>query len=468
MFVTAHADTWTIAGAVYTSSSLNDVLTNQLFGSTSGWQADNANNDMILYSGTKYYLVKEITLDDTSDATIEFKVCKNHSWDESHPYGNLNGVDNSNGNAWVYLKKPSSGTKNYELLFTFDSSETGSLDAIQLAKIVEDDYSTPTDETSWSTYLGTNVMTLDNQGTYHFTKEYNVSANTNISFKALTVHRSPTYADRDKYHNNVQKSVDNVNGVATTSPNYYVNFPNAGSYELDFEYNILTNELNVTMRRFHDVTISVEGNGLGQTGIGTGYATFSCDFATEVPDDLRAYYITGVNNGKMVSEETDRVPAAIFSGNNYPTTGVVLQGALGTYRFYEYTGGETVELPNNKLCGTGSQSITIPAAVSASSYYVLGKVGDVIAFYNANYENFNTHGYNTYPAYKAFYYTGSMHAREFFTLDFMDESTDIKALLSGASEGENFDKTYYNLQGQPVSHPSRGLYILNGKKVMVK
>jgi hypothetical protein len=27
---------------------------------------------------------------------------------------------------------------------------------------------------------------------------------------------------------------------------------------------------------------------------------------------------------------------------------------------------------------------------------------------------------------------------------------------------------YYNLQGQPVAKPTKGLYILNGKKVLVK
>ena len=60
-------DTWTIAGAVYTpnrnsSPHANSNLTLQLFGSPSGWEANNTDNDMILFGGTKYYLIKEITL----------------------------------------------------------------------------------------------------------------------------------------------------------------------------------------------------------------------------------------------------------------------------------------------------------------------------------------------------------------------------------------------------------------------
>ena len=30
------------------------------------------------------------------------------------------------------------------------------------------------------------------------------------------------------------------------------------------------------------------------------------------------------------------------------------------------------------------------------------------------------------------------------------------------------DAKYYNLQGQPVEHPTRGIYIYNGKKVVVE
>ena len=32
----------------------------------------------------------------------------------------------------------------------------------------------------------------------------------------------------------------------------------------------------------------------------------------------------------------------------------------------------------------------------------------------------------------------------------------------------NLDGTIYNLQGQKVDHPTRGIYIINGKKVVIK
>ncbi len=48
-----------------------------------------------------------------------------------------------------------------------------------------------------------------------------------------------------------------------------------------------------------------------------------------------------------------------------------------------------------------------------------------------------------------------------------DYTTGIESLTPNASpNGEG--SGYYNLNGQRVSKPSKGLYILNGKKVVVK
>ncbi|MBR1882570.1 MAG: peptidase M6, partial [Muribaculaceae bacterium] len=41
--------------------------------------------------------------------------------------------------------------------------------------------------------------------------------------------------------------------------------------------------------------------------------------------------------------------------------------------------------------------------------------------------------------------------------------TDIEAQPAQAGDG-----LYYNLMGQPVAHPAAGIYIHNGKKVVVK
>ena len=45
-----------------------------------------------------------------------------------------------------------------------------------------------------------------------------------------------------------------------------------------------------------------------------------------------------------------------------------------------------------------------------------------------------------------------------------DDDTSIEAISQDAAEQEGI----YDLQGRKVNQPSRGLYIVNGKKVMIK
>ena len=45
-----------------------------------------------------------------------------------------------------------------------------------------------------------------------------------------------------------------------------------------------------------------------------------------------------------------------------------------------------------------------------------------------------------------------------------EETLEISALEHGRTSRD----TYYNLNGQAVAHPTRGLYIYNGKKVYIK
>ena len=52
------------------------------------------------------------------------------------------------------------------------------------------------------------------------------------------------------------------------------------------------------------------------------------------------------------------------------------------------------------------------------------------------------------------------------TIVFDEESTGIQKIESAAANKEN--GAYYNLAGQRVAQPTKGLYIVNGKKYVVK
>ena len=64
---------------------------------------------------------------------------------------------------------------------------------------------------------------------------------------------------------------------------------------------------------------------------------------------------------------------------------------------------------------------------------------------------------------------GSLVARE-FVLNFGDEeeTTGIISIENGKSKGENEAGAIYDLQGRKVENMVKGLYIVNGKKVVVE
>ena len=97
------------------------------------------------------------------------------------------------------------------------------------------------------------------------------------------------------------------------------------------------------------------------------------------------------------------------------------------------------------------------AAVTYSTttpYYVLATVNNVTGFYRANN--------NPVPVGKAYLDAGTATAR-FFSLDLDGETTGIHNVNANLNDNDCFD-----LQGRRVAAPQKGLYIINGKKVVIK
>ncbi|MBR1694242.1 MAG: hypothetical protein IJ709_02415, partial [Selenomonas sp.] len=92
--------------------------------------------------------------------------------------------------------------------------------------------------------------------------------------------------------------------------------------------------------------------------------------------------------------------------------------------------------------------------------YILANEASGVGFYKAA----TSGAYLT--AHRAYLSTATAAgAREFLSLD--DETTGISAALKDNGEMTN-DKAFFNLNGQRVAQPTRGLYIVNGRKVVVK
>jgi hypothetical protein len=86
--------------------------------------------------------------------------------------------------------------------------------------------------------------------------------------------------------------------------------------------------------------------------------------------------------------------------------------------------------------------------------WILSKKGEVIGFYHANG--------NTVASNRAYLQTTTASAR--ILLDFDD--VDVTAIEN--VEVQKAKGQYFNLAGQRVANPTKGLYIVNGKKVVIK
>ena len=170
--------------------------------------------------------------------------------------------------------------------------------------------------------------------------------------------------------------------------------------------------------------------------------------------DVKAYIITGGANGYVTKTQVYKVPAQ---------TPLLLEGA-GTFDVPMIdisaatdvtTGNMLVGVPNAKTIDLDSND----DEVADISIYVLMNGSNGIGFYQTTTTYFDL-GANT--AYLPSNFDGAAGAR--FFLLFGDETTGINNLNADL----NLNNKVFDLQGRRVAQPTKGLYIVNGKKVVVK
>ena len=179
---------------------------------------------------------------------------------------------------------------------------------------------------------------------------------------------------------------------------------------------------------------------IGSTGWATYCTGAPLDFTSVT--GLKAYIVTG-NSGSAITttQMTGTVPA---------NTPLLLEG---TTTAIPVAASSSTDVSANKLkAGTG-------AAVSAEggkTKYVLSADGSTAVFKKINATA------ATVAAGKAYLeFSGDVPAP---MLSMGGETTGINAIDNGQLTIDN----YYNLAGQRVAQPTKGLYIVNGRKVIIK
>lgn len=175
-----------------------------------------------------------------------------------------------------------------------------------------------------------------------------------------------------------------------------------------------------------------------------GYATLFAPKALNIPTDMEAY-CGAVNTEKSALEMT--AVEGIIPAN----TPVVLKAAAGNYTFTIAT-EEGTPVESNDLLGVVRRTAT-----PADTYTLQNQNGNV-GFYPYNGENIN--GFKAYISLPA---DAGVNGLSFS----FGDATGIESI--SAAEADNSKSTeIYDLAGRRVSKPTKGLYIIGGKKVIVK
>jgi len=195
----------------------------------------------------------------------------------------------------------------------------------------------------------------------------------------------------------------------------------------------------------------------------TGYATWSSDKKYDFASaGITAYYASNVATGVVTLTPMDIT---------WDWQGYILKADPNTYDVLESltTDGTTYYPSTNYLKPNISES-TIAASVEGTIHYIFAKDNTTgeIGFYKLEADH-------TLAAHKAYLETTtdftpptlSMSSRSYMRLSFGggEGTTAINTALKNPIVE---DGLYYTLQGVAVKNPSKGIYILNGKKVFVK
>lgn len=187
-----------------------------------------------------------------------------------------------------------------------------------------------------------------------------------------------------------------------------------------------------------------------------GYSTFSSDYAVAIPEGVTAYYASGANSS------TKKVTMTKFENGIAVNTGALLyKSGGGEVKFTPATSTDNVSGSNLLKHTTGSDIYDKDKA-----QYVLAKA---IGSNDVSTIAFKKVGSSYSPAKGSAYLETESALAPSFEIFFDDAAggtTAIDAVKS--AEPSVTDGAYYNLAGQRVTNPTKGLYIVNGRKVVVK
>lgn len=182
-----------------------------------------------------------------------------------------------------------------------------------------------------------------------------------------------------------------------------------------------------------------------------GWATFSSncplDF-TSVEGIDAAYIVTGNEATTINKTAVAKVPA---------NTGLLLKGTANADYIIPITQDETEDVSSNKLVAVSSETTVNKATDANTTNYVLSVQNNKVVFASIGTNS------ATVSAGRA-YLTLTSAAAPWFSLDGGD-ATGINEVRGNMDDVRD---VFYDLSGRRVENPTKGVYIVNGRKVVIK
>ena len=285
------------------------------------------------------------------------------------------------------------------------------------------------------------TMTAESASTNFWDYQYNIAQAATENGKDYIIHLNVKGTKDGNIHWSFGNHPNTVSGNFAVTKDAWntielkcIGVPNEGASDLAIQTGDYVATLYVK-----DVTIypAVEGR-LVEVG-DAGYSTFSANKAVKMRGVTA--YAAKYSEGNIVLTPVTEVPAG---------AGVIIEAAKGTYKVPVIESAAALGSINELLVSNGSET-------ADGHHYALGEKGGIVGFVKVK------SGVKI-PAGKAYLeITSPSNAPDF--IGFADEN------VTGVNEvkvQKEVRGEYYNLNGQRVAQPTKGLYIVNGKKVIVK
>ena len=217
-------------------------------------------------------------------------------------------------------------------------------------------------------------------------------------------------------------------------------------------------KVSITVSHFSTFLLSEAPNFVPANISAVGFATFSSDRAVDFSEitTIHAYTAT-VNGNKIVFTRILKVPANTGLLLRNPNGASAVSVDVPVTDYVAQLDNDLVAVSKDKAEG---ELLDTEGENNEYKNYILNNVNNVVGFYRPNGQSIaKGRAYLHVLASEA-------NAVQSFTNLFDGETTAIDSITTADEQTQ--DNVFYDLSGRRVNNPQRGLYIVNGKKVLVK